>query len=283
MDVSGKVDPKQVAVYRELSDATTALGLSYVVVGAAARDLVLHYAYGANIARATTDIDFGIQVSDAASYDGLLRRLEKVGYERAPESQRVTSPEGVDVDVVPFGAIADIDGNVLLPPDCTHQLNVIGFQEACDWADRVRIHANPELVIPVASPPGMALLKLIAWTERTSDARRKDASDLAYLLNTYGEIKAVREEIFNDLRMLECHDGDTKLIAAYRLGQATSRIASDEARRILHEQFGNQRHDSKLDKLVHDMLTNHLDDVRAERNFTLLDMFFKGLRERGSW
>jgi len=38
--------------------------MPYVVVGATARDLVLHYGHGAAIRRATQDVDFAIEVPD---------------------------------------------------------------------------------------------------------------------------------------------------------------------------------------------------------------------------
>lgn len=63
MDISGKIDANQVKVYRDVSNAANALNLPFVVVGAAARDLVLHYGYGARVVRATADIDFGICAS----------------------------------------------------------------------------------------------------------------------------------------------------------------------------------------------------------------------------
>ncbi len=51
-------------------------------------------------------------------------------------------------------------------------MKVLGFQEACDNAEWVRIQENPELDVPVATPAGMSLLKIIAWTDRAGDLRR---------------------------------------------------------------------------------------------------------------
>ena len=49
-----------IAVYRDVADAARKLNLAFMVVGAAARDLVLHYGYGAAIRRATKDIDIAV-------------------------------------------------------------------------------------------------------------------------------------------------------------------------------------------------------------------------------
>ena len=49
LDLSGKIDAKSIAVYSAIDKAVKELAISYVVVGASARDLVLHYGYGATI------------------------------------------------------------------------------------------------------------------------------------------------------------------------------------------------------------------------------------------
>ena len=69
IDISGKLSPQLVDVYQHVSVAAEALEVRYVVVGAAARDLVLHYGYDAPVERATTDVDFGIRVATAEKYE----------------------------------------------------------------------------------------------------------------------------------------------------------------------------------------------------------------------
>lgn len=69
LDLSGKIDAKSIVIYSVIDNAARELDIPYVVVGASARDLVLHYGYGATIKRATADIDFGIQVSDWETFE----------------------------------------------------------------------------------------------------------------------------------------------------------------------------------------------------------------------
>jgi len=98
MDISGKLNPKTVGVYHSVSVAAGALGIPFVVVGAAARDLVLHYGYGASIVRATVDVDFGIQVPDASTYEELRRLLETRGFKTTRTAHRLRSADGMVVD-----------------------------------------------------------------------------------------------------------------------------------------------------------------------------------------
>jgi len=60
-------------------------------------------------------------------------------------------------------------------------MSVVGFQDALDNADWLTIGKEEKLELPVASPEGFALLKLVAWSERDAQTRRKDAADIAYL------------------------------------------------------------------------------------------------------
>ena len=276
MDISGKIEANQVAVYRDVSNAAEALDIPFVVVGAAARDLVLHYGYGAKIVRATVDIDFGVQIPDAAAYKSMLARLVTNRYRLTAAPHRLISPNDIVVDLVPFGPIATADGNVILPPDESHQINIVGFQEACDSADQVTIQTNPQIVIPVASPAGLALLKLIAWTDRAADIRRKDASDLAYLLENYEKIPMITEIIYDDTAVLEGFDWDPALAGAFVLGSASKAIASEEALTIVAKLKSGKVRNRTIETLQYEMCRYNFDDDEVRRKHALLDAFFQG-------
>jgi len=49
LNIAGKIDPRTVATTAAVNQVLTALGMPYVIVGATARDLVLHHGHGANI------------------------------------------------------------------------------------------------------------------------------------------------------------------------------------------------------------------------------------------
>lgn len=60
LNISGKIDSATVGLYKSVSEAADDLEVPFVVVGASASDIVLHYGHEAQIQRATADIDFGI-------------------------------------------------------------------------------------------------------------------------------------------------------------------------------------------------------------------------------
>ena len=82
LTISGQIDAKILTVFETVSQAAHDLGIPYVVVGATARDLVLHHVYGAKVQRATTDVDFGFQVSDWNHFNAMKRRLSELGFNR---------------------------------------------------------------------------------------------------------------------------------------------------------------------------------------------------------
>ncbi|MDZ7737324.1 MAG: hypothetical protein U5P41_15510 [Gammaproteobacteria bacterium] len=64
LDISNRIDERSLIVYEAIDNVAKVLGIPYMVVGASARDLVLHYGFNARIKRATADIDVGIQVNN---------------------------------------------------------------------------------------------------------------------------------------------------------------------------------------------------------------------------
>jgi predicted nucleotidyltransferase len=68
LNIAGKLDRLIVDTFDAVSRATSQLETPYIIVGATARDLILHHGHGMGIARATRDIDFGIEVPDWATF-----------------------------------------------------------------------------------------------------------------------------------------------------------------------------------------------------------------------
>jgi predicted nucleotidyltransferase len=167
-------------------------------VGAAARDLVLQHVYGAQSRRATSDIDFGLKVANWQSFDELRKALLRKGYRESSSRHRLMSPSGIPVDIVPFGQLADSDANIGWPPDGETRMSVLGFTEAHDHGDLIRIQSDPEIQVRVATPVGMALLKLIAWNDRSPDVRKKDALDFHHLLSSYHRIPEVADTVYSE-------------------------------------------------------------------------------------
>jgi len=184
-NLSGKIDPILVNVLRIVKKEADALGFPFFVVGATARDILLEHCHAKRSPRRTSDLDIGIEVGGWDEFHKLSDALIKIKFSPTDDPCKFRFDD-IPLDVVPFGAISDGDTIIRHPSDSALVMNVLGFQEAYDYSTMIRISDEPVLDIRVATIPGIALLKLIAWDERYPD-RSKDAVDLYFFMEKYAE------------------------------------------------------------------------------------------------
>jgi len=273
LNISRKIDPALVELCSSIAKCTSKLQIPYLIIGASARDLVMHYGYGAAVQRATTDIDFALQVPSWDSFTELKNTLTKIGFADTRETQRLIAPNGLPIDIVPFGEIADEATNIYWPPSNEFMMNVMGFQEAIDNAMMVRMSESPDLEVPVASPVGMILLKLIAWTDREIHMREKDAKDIGYLLSTYQTIPAVCDALYEDPSTLERYDWDLTLAAAQLLGMEAKQIALPQTSNVITALLNSKMNPLSITRLINDMSSA---PQAYSRNSQLLEAFSAG-------
>ena len=274
LNISGKIDSKFCEVFYSVNSVLSELKIPYIVVGATARDLVLHHGYGARIQRATDDVDFAIEVPDWKSFNALKNKLCEQGFKQTKAQHRLLSPTKTVVDIVPFGDIENEDASIAWPPKGDVIMNVLGFKEACDNAERVRIQDEPILEVPVATPVGMSLLKIISWTDRAIELRNKDAKDIAYILSTYELIPEVKERLYASEEILKTYSWDVKQAGACLLGRRARDIAKANTVKIIKALIQEALPGLHLDLLTEEMCTHIGNDF--ERNNQLLSAFING-------
>ncbi len=159
------VDRKTFALLETTAKVTEELGIEWMVTGAGGRVLLLEGVYGLPHGRATQDVDIGIMVASWDHYQALIDRLREDGRFQpdSKQQQRLHFQGESMLDLVPFGEIETEDRIIRWPPDKDFIMNVIGFREA--YADVVDVMIDG-LKVPVISPVGLVLLKLVAWSDR---------------------------------------------------------------------------------------------------------------------
>lgn len=272
LDISDKLDPGTIAVYRDVADVAGDLNIDYLVVGASGRDLILQHAYGVYAQRATNDYDFAFEVADLASYEALRSTLISNGFQPDRQPQRLVSPRGVDVDLVPFGDLADEAGNITLPPEHDHKMSVLGFPEALASAQIVRMSQEPALDVPVVSLPGLLLLKLIAWGDRPRDRRAKDAQDFRYVIESFLKIPEDVSGIWEEANYMERFEGEIEQVSAAILGRQTREIAGDRSAGVVTELLTGDQ----LDAFTVDMDARNASS--PSDSAILVDAFLVGFR-----
>ena len=238
---------------------------------------MLHYGYGAAIRRATTDVDFGIEVDSWATFEKLKEVLLTQNFETSKDEQRLYDSNGIAVDIVPFGALEDKNANIQWPPKGDIEMNVLGFKEAHDNSIKVTIQQEPKVEIPVATSQGLALLKVISWSERDAGIRKRDALDFSYLLENYEKIPEVRERVFDIDELMEKYDWELTFASAHLLGIDAAFIAEKSTQQKITGILEQNLNETDINHLVEEMCEQINEEY--EKKFNLMKAFFYGFTQ----
>lgn len=265
------IDSKTLSLFKVVNKIINNLSIPYMVVGATARDLILYHVYDARIVRATTDIDFGIQVADWSSFNDLRKEFFNNGFKETSSEQRFKSPESKMIDIVPFGKIEDNNSNVKWPPKGSIKMNVLGFQEAYDHAVQIIIQEKPLVKIPVVSPNGIVLLKIIAWSDRDVSLTKKDALDLVYIFENYEHVLNITKRIYEEIDM-EYYNWDISLASAHLLGFDSATIAKNKTKnkiiQILNENLKLNIPNRLVEEMCNDIEKEYDEKIKLLQAFT---------------
>lgn len=271
-------------IVRQFDDACRSLDIDYFLIGATARDIMLTHVFGVKTYRATRDVDFAIAVPDWQTFDHVkswfLARPES--WSSSTNTHRLLYRDNdtdavVPMDVVPFGGIENPPTIITWPPDKAAIMSVAGFAEALQAA--VQVCIVDDLIVPVISIPGLAVLKLFAWADRRM-ASSKDADDLLMLLRHYADAGNLDRLYNSAFHILESCDYDVDAAGAYLLGLDTATITGNDTRSRMLVLL--------KDADVHDRLILHMarSRVAQEDSLTyvsnLLTQFVNGLSS-GDW
>jgi predicted nucleotidyltransferase len=249
------VDPIAVSVMREVDAVAQELHLSYFLIGAMARDVLLGHVFGLHTGRATRDMDFAFALEGWEQFQQIQERLIASGHFVAVRdiTHRLLFRPGGGVqehmvDLLPFGGIEQPTHTIAWPPDMQMLMSVAGYDDALKTAPLVQVAT--ELMIRIVSLPGLAMLKLFAWKDRGVEGA-KDAIDLVTLCRCYAEAGNMDRLYEEGMPALQSVDFDVELTGAWLLGKDVAATASQQIRVQLQALLSDE-HVSK--RLVNDML-----------------------------
>lgn len=174
-------------VVNALQSVAGPAGLDFFLIGAAARDLMLHHAHGIQPTRQTEDVDFAVMAPDWDTFAALRAALiarDKFLERPGPATHRLRHKEsGLPLDIVPFGGIERADRTIAWPPDEATVFDCFGAREA--FAASVWVQLPENARVRVAPIPALALLKVMAWQDRKHTKSGWDAPDLLLYLRSY--------------------------------------------------------------------------------------------------
>ena len=282
LDLSRKIDNPTREIFECIAHAADSLNIPFFVVGAAARDIILQYGYGILTTRATADIDFGVQVSDWEHYKQLRDGLISTGKFTSDKkkAQRILFEKNFPVDIIPFGAIANLDNSVSWPPDHEVEMSTLGFEESYRHSLTVRLRSDPILDVQFSSLPGLALMKIISWHDRYPE-RKRDAKDLIFLMRNYLDT-GNEERLYNEeADLLEEENFDYLRASARLLGRDIAAILNPKTAKIIFEILDRETGKQDRYRLIEDMrdISGGFNN-NFEENLQLLEELKSGILEK---
>jgi len=259
IDISGRIDSSYISAIKEIKKVAGCLKISFFIIGALARDIIMEYFYEIKAPRMTMDIDIGIKVSSWNKFEKLIDTLEKSGkFKRLKEKHRILYND-IMVDIVPFGGISDKNERIIWPPENEVVMSVMGFNEVYNYSTLVRLKKNPILDVKIPTLPGLAILKLFAWKDNFPN-RSKDAEDLLFIMKNY-ENAGIFEELYeSELQLLESEDFDNQIAGIVLLGKEMGKICTNKTFEYLRKIIDEETSENSNFNLVRDMMLSKRDD-----------------------
>lgn len=207
-----------------------------LMVGAMARDLLLHYGGGLPVQRATTDVDLAFAVASWKELNALRNALlNSEWFTETRVEHKLLHREALEIDLIPFGGVEDAAGQVAWPID-ESLMRVLGYQEA--RATSVKVLLPEGQCISIVSLQLLAAIKVIAWgADRHTLQPRKDASDLFLILKNYLHGENAPRLYDEAAHLLEADDFDFESAGAWLAGSdaaASVAKASPDPARLLN-------------------------------------------------
>lgn len=209
-----------------LEEAFEKTGIDYYVIGALARDV--WYARGNKVSRLTKDVDFAVLVGSQEQYDAVkvFLKQHKNFMDTKRNSFVMLTPEGIQVDILPFGEI-EIDEAITIAGQGLSTIHVTGFKEVYEkGTEQVEMETGHSF--EVATLAAIVLLKLIAFDDRP-ERRMKDARDIADIIKHYFDLQPDlvygHEDLFADENDKRTMDQVTAVV----LGREIRKIAESNA------------------------------------------------------
>ena len=272
------IAPREKEALRDFISIAKEYNIPFVLVGAYARLLAFDLKYNIPSSRATTDWDIAVQVN-WESYEILRNALTKAKQplflELDSYEHRFRHLNGVRFDIIPFGDVEQENGTIIWP-STDQKMNVLGFQDVIKSAQKLQI--DDDLEIPVATAPGLAVLKIFAFGDR---GKIDDLGDLYFILDKYDRADN-EERIFQELfELLSSGELDYESAKAFLLGKDVRRVISPKTQETLVHKLEDLQltnpYSTNIDRLINRLGTQREEEHQRVNMAKLFKAFLCGL------
>ena len=242
-------------ILQELTDYFKASNISFFVIGAIARDIIMEL-HDESSGRLTYDLDIAVTINDWEQYKTVEEGIIQLpNFTKDPNrKQRFQYLGTFDLDIVPFGNIMKEDDKIFWPPDEDFAMSILGFSAANEAS--LKISIDEDIDIQIASLAGIGLLKIVAWRDRNHKTN-KDADDIAFILQNYLEIYRKESLAFYD----EVYPDDHTILkgGAVLLGIHINRLLNNypNAKQSIKEVLSSEVEKKEESRLINQILETH--------------------------
>ena len=242
-------------ILQELTDYFKASNISFFVIGATARDIIMEL-HDESSGRLTYDLDIAVTINDWEQYKTVEEGIIQLpNFTKDPNrKQRFQYLGTFDLDIVPFGNIMKEDDKIFWPPDEDFAMSILGFSAANEAS--LKISIDEDIDIQIASLAGIGLLKIVAWRDRNHKTN-KDADDISFILQNYLEIYRKESLAFYD----EVYPDDHTILkgGAVLLGIHINRLLNNypNAKQSIKEVLSSEVEKKEESRLINQILETH--------------------------
>lgn len=272
LNLQKQLPEQNIKIIKAVVTAAEKLEIPIFIVGAIARDIIFGYVYHVKIYRETTDIDFAIAVESWKQYTTIKKQLIETANFRQDNKvdHRLWHGQNDDemkIDFVPFGDLESPPGQIAFPPDGDFVMNTNGFKEAYENAWFVKLTADTK--IRVVSPPGLVILKFIAYHDKPHQ-RVRDLQDIWFVMKNYLEIIS-EDRLYNDYDLMNDEDFDLRTVGARFLGRDLQRLLTVQTKAVIVKLLSNNENQGlthlaeiidRSENLLRDRLPEIIENLR---------------------
>lgn len=261
--------PQDIEALRAVSAVLSDEGWPFVIVGARAPWILV----AGHTWRATRDVDAVVRTPSWDAFERLAERLKALGFERR-EAHHFVSPEGAEVDLLPYGEGVVAEDTIVWPDGTA--MSALGMEEA--FAASVEREVAQGLSVRVVTAPALVILKIVAYQDRPHE-RGKDVADVVEVFERYEEDDDRRFDLIG------ATVDDTPIAfeeaGAYLVGVDAARLARPKSReviRVLLTRFTDE-YAEPVSRVLAEEKRTHSEDRRVQvyRLFRVFGAGFESL------
>lgn len=214
------IEGRELEALRAFVTIADRLGIPVLLVGAFARKLAFDDPRQLRPPQ-TLDRDFATDVPSLDLYRELLALLRTdAGFTVSEEQGTARHPNGVELDLLPVGGVADAQGTVRQQGSV---LTSLGYDEAWRTAHAVEVSHGLRLLVPEV--PAYVVLKLFAWGDRRL---LKHLQDIDHVLKHFDTTSG--ERLFEEGMDPDWQRVTMDVAGAWILGREVARVFTPDVR-----------------------------------------------------